>query len=132
MALRGRIFVAFAGASLAAATLLGAYASHGMRGAAPETVNAVSTAVAFQFYHGLALLAVPLLAPHLAYRWAAAAGILFVVGTVFFCGGIYLSSLLDIGPASRVAPLGGMSFAAAWVALAVGALVSNRQATHSD
>lgn len=126
MALRGRILVAFAGISLALATLLGAYASHGMRGVPPETVDAVRTAVAFQFYHGLALLAVPLLAPHLARRWAGASAVLFAVGTLCFCGGIYVSSLLGIAPASRVAPLGGMSFAAGWAALAIAALVSPR------
>src|SRR5690606_1425754 len=60
MAPRGKLFAGFAAISLLAAALLGAYASHGMQSAPPAAVDAVRTAVEFQFYHGLALLAVPL------------------------------------------------------------------------
>src|SRR5690606_2795114 len=123
MSSRGKLLVGFAAISLLAATLLGAYASHGMRAAPAETVDAVRTAVAFQFYHGLALLAGPLLSAHLARRWAAAAGWLFVAGTLLFCGGIYASYLLGVSGASRVAPIGGISFAAGWAAVAIAALI---------
>lgn len=123
MSSRRKLLVGFAAISLLAATLLGAYASHGMRAAPAETVDAVRTAVAFQFYHGLALLAVPLLSAHLARRWAAAAGWLFVAGTLLFCGGIYASYLLGVSGASRVAPIGGISFAAGWAAVAIAALI---------
>lgn len=129
MSSRGKLLVGIAAVSLLAATLLGAYASHGMRGAPADTAAAVRTAVAFQFYHGLALLAVPLLETHVARRWAAAAGWLFVFGTVLFCGGIYVSSLLGIGAAGRVAPMGGLSFAAGWAALAVAAFTARRRAS---
>lgn len=125
----GRLFVGLAAVSLLAATALGAYASHGMRAAPAETVDAVRTAVAFQFHHGLALLAVALLEERLAPRWVAAAGWLFVAGTLFFCGGIYLSRLLGFGPAGAVAPLGGTAFMAGWAALAAAAVISRRRAS---
>lgn len=123
MAPRGKLFAGFAAISLLAATLLGAYASHGMQSAPPAAVDAVRTAVEFQFYHGLALLAVPLLSAHLAPRWTLAAGSLFVVGTLLFCGGIYASYLLGIGSATRIAPLGGISFAVGWASMAIAAFI---------
>jgi uncharacterized membrane protein YgdD (TMEM256/DUF423 family) len=120
---RANMFFGFAAASLAAATLLGAYASHGMRDSPAAVVEAVRTAVSFQFYHGLALLIVPMLQERILSRWVAAAGWLFVAGTLLFCGGIYASSLLGLGFASRVAPLGGTAFAAGWLAIAAAALI---------
>src|SRR5690554_3893341 len=94
-----------------------------MRASPAGTVDAVRTAAQFQFYHVLALLAVPLLSSHLAPRWSAAAGGLFIAGTLLFCGGIYASYLLGVGGATRVAPLGGISFAAGWAAVGIGALI---------
>src|SRR5690554_8003688 len=90
MSSRGRSFVGLAAISLLAATMIGAYASHGMRVAPEESVNAVRTAVAHQFYHELALLAVALLEERRASRWVAAAGALLVARTVLFCGAIKL------------------------------------------
>src|SRR5690606_30200367 len=128
MSSRGRSFIAIAGISLLTATMLGAYASHGMRAAPIETVDAVRTAVAFQFYHGLALLAVALLEERLAPRWVAASGGLFVAGTLLFCGGIYLSNLLGLAAAGAVAPFGGTALMAGWGALAAAAIISGSRA----
>jgi|SRR5690554_1559979 len=129
MSSRGRSFVGLAAISLLAATMIGAYASHGMRVAPEESVNAVRTAVAFQFYHGLALLAVALLEERLASRWVAAAGALFVAGTVLFCGAIYLDELLGFARAGAAAPFGGSMFIAGWAALAAAAVISGRRAS---
>lgn len=123
MSSRGRGFIAVGAVSLLAATMLGAYASHGMTGAPAPVVDAVRTAVSFQVYHGLGLLAVALLGERLSPRWTFAAGVLFIAGTLLFCGGIYASYLLGVGGATRVAPLGGISFAAGWAAVGIGALI---------
>src|SRR5690606_22391315 len=127
MSSRRSSFVALAAVSLLVATMLGAYASHGMREAPASSVDAVRTAVAFQFYHGLGLLAVALLEEHLASRWAAAAGWLFVAGTVLFCGAIYVSRLLGLEAVGAIAPFGGSAFMAGWAALAVAAVISWRR-----
>ncbi|HEX6994779.1 MAG TPA: DUF423 domain-containing protein [Gammaproteobacteria bacterium] len=129
MSSRGRSFVGFAAVSLLVATMLGAYASHGMRAAPAASVDAVRTAVAFQFYHGLGLLAVALLEERLAPRWTAAAGWLFIVGTVLFCGAIYVSELVGFDAVGAAAPFGGTAFMAGWAALAVAAVISARRAS---
>lgn len=127
MAWTGKLFAALAAASLLLATALGAYVSHAMQGAAAQTLDAARTAVAFQFYHGLALLAVPLLGERFPARLLAVAGWLFVAGTLLFCGGIYASALLGIGAAGRVAPAGGLAFIAGWLAVLVAVVVSRER-----
>lgn len=129
MSSRGRSFVALAAVSLLVATMLGAYASHGMRAAPAASVDAVRTAVAFQFYHGLGLLAVAVLEERLASRLAAAAGWLFVAGTVLFCGAIYVSRLAGLTAVGAVAPLGGIALMAGWAALAAAAVISRGRAS---
>jgi uncharacterized membrane protein YgdD (TMEM256/DUF423 family) len=122
MSSNGKRFLVIAAAALLIATLLGAYASHGLSGYEPRALAAIDTAIRYQFYHGLALLAVAVLGERIAGRAVAAAGWAFTAGTLLFCGGIYLSSLLGWAPASRVTPFGGIAFVAGWIALIVAAL----------
>lgn len=122
MASRERYFVFTAAVLLLIATALGAYASHGMQGATERAVTAVRTAVSYQFYHAFGLIAAAALADRLGARASLAAAVLFIVGTLLFCGGIYGQYLLGISGASRIAPAGGMMFMAGWAAVAFGAL----------
>ncbi len=127
MSSRDRAFVGLAALSLLAATMLGAYASHGLRSAPADAVDAVRMAVSMQFYHGLALLAVALLGERLGSRWVTVAGWLFVAGTVLFCGSVYASRLLGLEALGAVAPLGGSTLMAGWIGVAVAALTSGRR-----
>jgi uncharacterized membrane protein YgdD (TMEM256/DUF423 family) len=120
----GKLFAAVAAASLLIATMLGAYASHGLTAMEPRALGTVQTAVAFQFYHGLGLLAVALLQGRAASRTLQAAGWMFVAGTVLFCGGIYVSSLLGSSAASAVTPFGGSAFIIGWLLLLTAVLRS--------
>lgn len=126
MASRDTLFIAAAGVSLLTATALGAYASHGMLDQPERAVSAVNSAVAYQFYHGLGLLAVVLLRERVGARAALTAGVLFIVGTLLFCGGIYAAYLLGVAGASRIAPSGGLSFIAGWAAIVIGAVRPQR------
>jgi uncharacterized membrane protein YgdD (TMEM256/DUF423 family) len=55
-----------------------------------------------------------------ASRWIAAAGTLMMVGTLLFCGNLYLRSLADFHALHAVTPFGGGAFILGWLALAVG------------
>lgn len=101
------------------ATGLGAYGAHGLvaAGTRPELVAAFNTAVQYQFYHGLALLVTALLLrqkPGPALYFAA---LLFVLGTLLFCGSIYALVLLGTKGIGFLTPLGGVCFMAAWLSL---------------
>jgi uncharacterized membrane protein YgdD (TMEM256/DUF423 family) len=117
-----RFLLCFAAASLCAATALGAYASHGLGSALDAArLAAFATAVEYQFYHGLGLLAVTLLGERFPASDALQiAGWLLVAGTVLFCGSIYATTA-GVSGIGLAAPLGGLCFIAGWLVLAVAA-----------
>lgn len=127
MGVIGRVWLVFAGVNAALAVGAGAYASHAL--AAPGLEKAqewARTAGQYQLWHALALLAALLLAAHaqgparLAVR---AAGWLFAVGIVLFCGALYALALGVALPLPNVAPMGGTALMVGWGALAVAALL---------
>lgn len=119
-----RIFLGAAAAFLLAATALGAYASHALPGVIePRALASLATAIEYQFYHALGLLAVAVLADRYPHsRWLRVSAALFIAGIVLFCGGIYATTLGGLAAFGRATPVGGIAFMAGWVALAVTAL----------
>jgi uncharacterized membrane protein YgdD (TMEM256/DUF423 family) len=80
------------------------------------------TAAEYQMYHGLALLAVGLLAQTRPSRRLTLAGICFVAGVIGFSGGLYAYTLTGhkwIG--QFIVPVGGVLFLVGWAALALAA-----------
>lgn len=102
------------------AVALGAFGAHGLRDlVTPDRLATWRTGAHYHLVHALAAVGAAVLAAHLgstASRWAAR---LFVVGIVLFAGSLYALVLLDLPVLGAVAPFGGVSFMAGWVALAV-------------
>lgn len=101
----------------------GAFGAHGLRARlTPELLSVFETAVRYQMYHALALIA----ASWVASRWpgalAGASGWLFVGGTVVFSGSLYALALTGTRWLGAVTPLGGLCFLAGWLCLAAAAL----------
>jgi len=106
---------------------LGAFGSHGLKEkVSGDVLNIFETAVKYQFYHVFALLAVGILFQSFNNTWMLWSGKLFIAGIVLFCGSLYaLTYFKAIGNSSMnwlgaITPLGGLSFIAGWVLLAVG------------
>ncbi|MGE0491739.1 MAG: DUF423 domain-containing protein [Vulcanimicrobiota bacterium] len=98
--------------------LLGAFGAHALKEVlSPERLVTFETAVRYQFYHALALLAVGQFAAD--NLWAARAGGLFAVGVALFSGSLYLLCATGITILGAITPFGGLSFMAGWVCLAV-------------
>ncbi len=113
--------------SLAAA--LGAIGSHVMA-ARLDAAGLASwqTAVSFQFWHGLGLIAVAQSCRRLpASRLAPAAGALMLGGTLLFCGSIIAARLGLTGQAGPAAPIGGIALILSWLALAMAWLGARRR-----
>lgn len=98
----------------------GAFGAHGLEGrVTPDRLETFHTAVTYQMYHALALLAV---------GWAAqgggalvhGAGYCFVAGIVVFSGSLYLLVLTDTSWLGAVTPIGGAFFLAGWGLFACG------------
>jgi uncharacterized membrane protein YgdD (TMEM256/DUF423 family) len=124
MTATNRFLLAAGATALLLATALGAYGTHGLRGSIPEASwAAYETAIAYQFYHGLGLLAVAVvLQRHPSSGWLAASGWLLCTGIVLFCGSIYAVAFGAPATISSLAPLGGIAFMLGWLALAMAAI----------
>jgi len=84
----------------------------------PDLLLVFEVGVRYQMYHALALLAVGSVAGRLPAGAVAAAGWLFVAGTVLFSGSLYALALTGHRWLGAVTPLGGAAFLAGWAALA--------------
>ena len=96
---------------------LSAIAAHAL---VPPARTLVQEGLAMQFPHALALLAAGLWAPR-GGRLTDAAGAAFVLGSVLFCGELYVHAATAI-PLGVVAPIGGTCLMAGWLLLALSAL----------
>ena len=102
------------------AVALGAFGAHGLRAKlAPEMMAVYRTAVEYQFYHALALLAVALLALRAASPWLSVAGYAFSVGVILFSGSLYLLAVTGTRWLGAITPLGGVALLLGWFALLV-------------
>lgn len=111
---------AFSGAI---AVALGALGAHALKVSLnPEALNSFETAVRYQFWHSLALLALAALQDKIAgvraifYLWS--------LGILLFSGSIYALVLAplastDLSFLGPVTPLGGVALIAGWLVLAI-------------
>ena len=115
----------------AMAVSLGALGAHFLKGKlstgliTPDQLNGFDTAVKYQMYHVLAMLALFLFSkhnPHKYFNWAFNS---FLIGIVFFSGSLYFLCtrnlfgadwLKVLGP---ITPIGGLFFVAGWMFIAL-------------
>jgi uncharacterized membrane protein YgdD (TMEM256/DUF423 family) len=116
-----RLLLCLAGTFLLIATIGGAVASHVLTGLDERSLHSFETAVDFQFFQALGLLAVVLVTertgPSLVLR---AAAWLLVGGIVLFCGSIYAATFGAARGVLALAPYGGVALMVAWLLFATG------------
>jgi uncharacterized membrane protein YgdD (TMEM256/DUF423 family) len=106
---------------LALAVILGAFGAHGLRGWLDAYLMSVyEKAVFYHFVHALGVLIVSILPktgtlPESAAQWVCG---LLLAGILIFSGSLYVLALTGLRVLGAVTPVGGLSFIAAWVALA--------------
>ncbi len=110
-----RVFFVLGSLSGLLGVAAGAFGAHGLRGRlTPELLDVYETAVRYQLFHALALLAVAWAVTRWPGSLANAAGWLFVAGTLLFSGSLYVLSLTGIRWLGAITPLGGVAFLAGW------------------
>lgn len=112
--------ITFAAISGAIVVALGAFGAHALR----DQLDAYGlqiwqTAVQYQMFHTLAIVACGLLlnsaeSKHLVWAWRC-----FAIGIAIFSGTLYVLALSGIKWLGAVTPLGGMAFLAGWLLLAI-------------
>ena len=111
--------LSLSGLSLLVATIAGAVGSHALAFADAQALRSFETAVQFQFFHGLGVIAVTLVGlAGRAGQLRAAAAWLMLGGTALFCGSIYARALGVAPGIVGVAPYGGGAFMLGWLAFA--------------
>jgi len=117
-----RFVLAFAAISALLSVVLGAFASHGLRGRLDDRLlHAFETGVTYQMSHSLALLVTGILIAQWGRHWAldgAVAG--FIAGIVLFSGSLYLLAVTEMKWLGPVTPLGGLAFIVGWGLLVLG------------
>lgn len=107
------------------AVILGALGAHALKDLLSEAqVSSFNTAVRYQMWHAIALLALALLANKIkgikGIFWS------WLSGVILFSGSIYLLNLdelmgLDLGFLGPITPLGGLAMILGWILLIIGA-----------
>lgn len=110
---------ALAAVSGALAVAAGAFGAHALEGTVgSDRLETWRTASTYALGHAAPMLIASALAAWSGSRMALWAAGLFLVGTLLFSGSLYALVLLDLPELGAVAPLGGVSFIAGWLALA--------------
>ncbi len=105
---------------------LGAFAAHQLKAVvSADVIQIFETAVKYQLYHALALLATGILLQQFPVKQLRWAGSLFITGIILFSGSLYVLCFIKHQqiPATwvgAITPFGGVCLIAGWILLAVG------------
>jgi uncharacterized membrane protein YgdD (TMEM256/DUF423 family) len=116
-----RTAATIAAASAALAVAAGAFGAHALRSRlAPRDLEIFETAARYQILHALALLAAAWLIDRgIAAASTAAWG--FTIGSLVFCGSLYIMVFTGMRWLGAVTPIGGVAFIVGWVMMVVAA-----------
>ena len=122
MRLRVRLWLVIAALNGALAVAFGAFAAHGLA----QQLNAhalgiFETGARYHMYHALAMGLAALAMQTKAARTATWSAALFLAGIVLFSGSLYALAVTGERMFAFVTPVGGVSFLAGWVLLALAA-----------
>ena len=98
---------------------IGAFGAHGLRPLleASGRFDTFETAVRYQFYHALALLAVGVLWVARPELRLGLAGTLWLAGVLIFSGSLYALCFTGVKALGAVAPVGGLLLIGGWLSL---------------
>lgn len=115
-----KLMVMLAGAFGFLGVGFGAFGAHALKARlTPEMLAIYRTAVEYQFWHVLALLAVGVLALSRPGPLASASGWCFVLGILIFSGSLYALALSEVRVLGAITPIGGLLLLAGWALLTV-------------
>lgn len=119
MPMNKRLWIKIAALSSLISVALGAFAAHGLESVlSDQRMEVFQTAVKYQMFHSLALLAVISLQDDLLQpRWKIISLRGLLLGIVLFCGSLYLLVMTNISALGMITPIGGTAFMIGWLSL---------------
>lgn len=114
-------FVTFIGAiSGFLAVALGAFAAHGLKHQlSPDMLLIFKTATDYQMFHALALVLVGISARQSPGKYIKLSAFAFILGSLFFCGSLYILAFGFPKIIGVITPIGGILFLLGWLSLAI-------------
>ena len=113
-------FISLGAISAFISVAAGAFGAHALKQILETDMLAVyHTAVDYQFFHSIGLIAIGALHGISPRRCHSAAAWTMLAGIVIFSGSLYLLSITGIRWLGMVTPVGGTGFLAAWLMLAL-------------
>lgn len=105
---------------MALGVLLGAFGAHALKNSlSPEMLAVYKTGVEYQFYHALGLLLIGLIGFQVKSKYLRWSGLFITIGIILFSGSLYTLALTGIKAIGAITPVGGLSFVAGWISLAI-------------
>lgn len=108
----------FVGISGCFSVLFGAWLAHGGQSLPLLSQQRLDTALQYQFIHTLAVFLGVIFYRITGNKVAFYAGVFFMFGVILFSGSLYIKTFSNITVITKLAPLGGLIFAFAWLLLA--------------
>ncbi|MEM9896488.1 MAG: DUF423 domain-containing protein [Bacteroidota bacterium] len=117
-----KFFLVFASIAGFVSVALGAFGAHALQERLSQSgrLDTYQTAVQYQFYHSLALLAIGILLTKYQNAALQYAGISMVIGILVFSGSLYILCFTGMRWLGAVTPIGGTFFLIAWALLVYG------------
>ena len=105
---------------MALSVLLGAFGAHALKARlTPEMIQVYKIGVEYQFYHALGLLFAGIIGFQIDSKWIGRSAIFLGIGIILFSGSLYLVAISGIKAIGAITPIGGSSFVAGWISLAI-------------
>jgi len=115
--------LALAGTLIALATVLGAFGAHALRSQLPpDRLQIFETAVRYQFFHALGLLAIGVLMRSMDSPVLRGSALAIVIGIMLFSGSLYLLTFGAPRALGAITPLGGLALIGGWLGFVVAML----------
>lgn len=97
---------------------MGAFGAHALKNVlSPDMLEVYKTAVSYQMWHALGLVAIAFIPNASALvHWA---GWLMFAGILLFSGSLYLLTILNLKWLGMITPIGGVAFLSAWLLIAI-------------
>lgn len=119
------LFIGVGALSAFISVAAGAFGAHALKQILDAGMLAVyHTAVDYQFFHSLGLIAIGVLHRLSPRHCHSAAAWTMLAGIAIFSGSLYTLSITGIKWLGMVTPIGGLGFLAAWLILAICYLAS--------
>jgi uncharacterized membrane protein YgdD (TMEM256/DUF423 family) len=94
---------------------IGAFGAHGLRNVLDEYGRGIyQTAVQYQMFHSLALIALGLIQNQWKISALDVSGWSFIAGILIFSGSLYIIAVTGFKPLGAVTPVGGLAFLFGW------------------